>query len=200
MNMPAVQFPKGISYEDFLASADEDTHAEWVDGEVVPLNPPSKRHIRITAFLITVLRTYAGRTKLGEVLHAPVYMKLRSSARQPDVVFIAAENLHRWGEQGVDGPVDLAIEVISPDSRVRDRKEKFREYEQAGVREYWIVDPLTEQAEVYRLSGGGTYELMPPGDPPRLTSEVMPGLWIDPAWLWAEAPDEWTAFRAWGLL
>ncbi|HEU4453125.1 MAG TPA: Uma2 family endonuclease [Longimicrobium sp.] len=68
------------------------------------------------------------------------------------------------------------------------------------MREYWLIDPMQKTAEVYRLSEGGVYELVPAGEPARLRSEVVPGFWIDPAWLWAESPDEWVAYREWGLI
>ncbi|HEX2203567.1 MAG TPA: Uma2 family endonuclease [Longimicrobium sp.] len=199
--MPAVRYPKRISYEDFLATLDEGTHAEWVDGEVVPMTPPSEEHAEISAFLLAALRGYVNRKRLGgRVLHAPFQMKLESSGREPDVLYIGEESRHRFKRVFLDGPADLAIEIVSPDSRTRDRTEKFREYEQAGVREYWLIDPLQRAAEVYRLSGSGVYGPVPLGEPPRLRSEVIPGLWIDPAWLWADEPDEWVAYEEWGLV
>ena len=201
MSLPALQYPNGISYEDFLATVDEGTHAEWVDGEVVPVTPPSKEHLRITAFLLAALRGYVNRKRLGGiVLHAPAQMKLARSGREPDVIYLCRASMERWGERYVDGPADLVIEVVSPESRARDRREKFREYQAAGVTEYWLIDPAQKTGEVYALSPGGVYERVAEGDPPRLRSVVLPGLWIDPAWLWAEEPDEWMAYEAWGLI
>ena len=201
MNMPAVQFPKRISFEEFLSTVDEATNAEWVDGEVVWMNPPTREHARISLFLARLFAEYIERKEIGgEVFHAPVEMRLEASARQPDVLFVGEEKLHRFNEGFLDGPGDLAVEVVSPDSRVRDRTEKFREYERAGVREYWLIDPLQRTAEVYRLSAGGTYELAPAGDPPRLRSAVIEGLWVDPEWLWARKTEMSQAYKEWGLV
>jgi Uma2 family endonuclease len=201
MNLPAVQFPKGIGYEDFLATVDEGTHAEWVDGEVVEMTPPTDEHARITLFLAMAFSGYAKRRGIGgKVRHSPYHMKLASSAREPDVLYVRPENAHRVGTKCLEGPADLVVEVVSPESRGRDRKEKFREYGMAGVREYWIIEPMLKRTEVFRLSEAGTYEPVPAGDPPRLRSEVLPGLWIDPEWLWVEEPDEWVAYREWGLI
>ena len=193
--------PDWISYEEFLVSVDEGTHAEWVDGEVVRMTPPTEEHARITLYLSHVLSGYNKRKGLGgRVYHAPFHMKLAASAREPDVVFVAREKIGQLGQLGLQGPADLAVEVVSPESRARDRREKFREYEQAGVREYWLVDPTTRSVEVYRLSEAGVYVPVPLGDPPRITSEVIPGLWIEVAWLWANDPDEWAAYEEWGLI
>lgn len=201
MTAPAVGFPHGISFDDFLATIDEDTLAEWVDGEVVPVNPPARDHIAITNFLHRALGHYVDVKEIGgEVIHTPLQMKLASSSRQPDLIYLREESLDRWKEHYIDGPADLAIEVVSPESRARDRAEKFREYERAGVLEYWLIDPKQRSAESYRLSGSGMYERISPGDPPRLRSEVIPGLWIDPAWLWAPRPNPRAAFREWGLI
>jgi Uma2 family endonuclease len=201
MAAPAVGFPRGISYEQFLATVDEGTHAEWVDGEVVRMSPASEDHAEISGFLLAALRGFVNRKRLGgRVIHAPFQMKMTRSGREPDVLYVSRESLHRIRKTYLDGPADLVVEVISPDSRVRDRREKFREYQQAGVREYWLIDPMQKTAEVHRLSEGGEYELVPAGEPARLTSEVVPGFWIDPAWLWAESPDEWVAYREWGLI
>lgn len=190
-----------ISYEEFLASVDEGTHAEWVDGEVVRMTPPTEEHARITSYLSHILSGYNKRKQLGgRVYHAPFQMKLSASGREPDVVFVGRDKLGRIEKLGLQGPADLAIEVVSPDSRVRDRREKFREYEQEGVREYWLIDPASRSAEVYRLGEEGLYELVPLGTPPRITSEVIPGLWIDVSWLWVEEPDEWAAYEEWGLI
>ena len=71
--------------------------------------------------------------------------------REPDILFIAREHLDRFRDTYLDGPADLVVEIISRDSRARDRGDKFYEYEQGGVREYWLLDYLRRQAEFYQL-------------------------------------------------
>jgi Uma2 family endonuclease len=199
--MPAVQIPNRISFEDFLATIDEDTHAEWVDGEVVPVTPPTKEHLRITAFLLSALRGWVNRKQLGGiVLHAPAHIKLQRSSREPDVIYLRPSTMERWGDRNVEGPADLVVEVVSAESRTRDRREKFREYEMAGVEEYWLIDPAERTAEVYALSPSGVFEPVSAGDPPQIKSVVLPGLWIDHAWLWSDMPDEWKVYEVWGLI
>lgn len=201
MSTPALKFADRISFEDFLATVDEGTHAEWVDGEVVAVSPANDQHQDIAGFLYALLRLYAEERRLGKVRDAPFQMKLSRSGREPDVLFVARENLGRLRRTHLDGPADLVVEVISPDSVERDRRDKFQEYQRDGVREYWLVDPARERAAVYVLNADGLYGAADSGDPPRLRSTVMPGLWIDPAWLWSDPmPTLNSVQREWGLI
>ena len=203
MSLPAMEYPERISFEDFLATLDEDVHAEWVDGQVVPMDPVSRRHDEVVGFIYAVLRGFVRRKKLAaRVFHDTFQMKLppSRSSRVPDVAFLRPERMSLLHETYMEGPADLAIEVVSPESRTRDRVDKFREYQQSGVPEYWLIDPFRRTAEAYRLSADGEYEAVELGDPPRLTCGALPGFWIDVEWLWADEPDEWLAYEAWGLI
>ncbi|HWK90565.1 MAG TPA: Uma2 family endonuclease [Longimicrobium sp.] len=201
MSTHALHTPGWISYEDFIASVPDGTRAEWVDGEIIYMSPQSDRHYLISGFLYRVLHGFVLRNGIGGFVgQAGFQVRLGRSGREPDVVYLTPEHRHRFKKTWIEEAVDLAVEIISPDSRLRDRHDKFREYAQAGVAEYWIIDPVAETVEVYRLGGSGAYEPRPLGDPPRIQSEVIPGLWIDPAWLWADEPDDRTAYKAWGLV
>lgn len=179
-----------MSYEDFLAWADEDIHAEWVDGEVIVQMPPKTRHQTIVNFLSTLLTVFVEFFRLGQVLTAPFEMKVapESPAREPDILFIATENLAQLTENRLDGPADLIIEVISDESIARDRGDKFYEYQEAGVREYWIIDPRPgkERADFWVLDRQGRYQPIPIGDDERYRSTVLPDFWLSLAWLQAE--------------
>ncbi|QTA90792.1 Uma2 family endonuclease [Desulfonema magnum] len=85
----------------------------------------------------------------GVVCSAPFQMKTGRNlpGREPDILFVSRENTGRLKETFLDGPADIAAEIISPESRTRDKKEKFSEYEKGGVREYWLIDPDEEKAE-----------------------------------------------------
>lgn len=177
-----------MSYEEFLAWAKDDIHAEWVEGKVVLMSPISSRHQAIVIFLITILNLYVSDRNLGMIFTAPFQMRLRQPprGREPDILFVAQANLGQITKQYLDGPADLAVEVISPESTGRDRGEKFYEYEMAGVREYWLIDPQREQVEFYQLDDQGHYTLALGGHTGQYTSLVIPGLMIDAAWLWQE--------------
>ena len=143
--------PKKMTYEEFLAWADEDTLAEWVNGEVVMHSPASNEHQDISGFLGALLRLFVEERKLGIVRSAPFQMKLPGSGREPDLLFVAARHVDRLRRTYLDGPADLVVEVLSPESAGRDRGEKFYEYARGGVPEYWLIDPDAQWAEFYRL-------------------------------------------------
>src|SRR3989442_10556167 len=80
-----------MTYEEFLEWADEDTWAEWVDGEVIILSPASRMHQSLNRFLTMSLGAFIEAYDLGQLLFAPFLMKLstRPSGREPDLIFIS---------------------------------------------------------------------------------------------------------------
>ncbi len=84
----------------------------------------------------------------------------------------------------LDGPADLVVEIVSPESVGRDRGEKFYEYEQGGVSEYWLVDPLRRRFEAYHLDEQGFYRSLFSGSEGRCDSRVLTGFWLRVEWLW----------------
>jgi Uma2 family endonuclease len=187
-----------MSFEEFL-TAYEGIRAEWVDGSVLPMSPSSDRHQDIVDFLIALMRYWVEVHRLGIARSSQIVMKIGSVARVPDILFVSSEHRDRLKTNHLEGPADLVVEVVSPESRGRDRGEKYYEYEQAGIREYWLIDPLRERAELYRLDENGAYALVPAGEPPRLRSEVLGGFWIDPRWLWSDPiPMLQSVYEEWG--
>ncbi len=193
---PAVQErqPLRMTYEEFLAWANEDVHAEWIDGEVFIHMPPKDPHQRIVEFLERLLALFVELFGLGVVRIAPFEMRPQPGgpAWEPDIMLIAREHLDRLTEDRLNGPADLVIEVVSADSVQHDRRRKFRAFQAAGVREYWIIDsrPGRERADFYRLDETGQYELFASEDEEKVSSTVLPGFWIRPAWLWQPEPPE----------
>ncbi|MBI4590127.1 MAG: Uma2 family endonuclease [Candidatus Rokubacteria bacterium] len=177
-----------LSFEEFLAWCDEDTWAEWVDGKVVMVSPASNRHQDVRDFLAFVMRVFSEARGLGIVRTAPFLMRLPTipSGREPDLLFLAAVHQDRLKETYLDGPADLVVEIVSPESRLRDRGEKFAEYELGGVQEYWILDLDLHRADFYRLDSEGRYRLAEPEVGGRYRSMAVPGFWLRLEWLWQE--------------
>ena len=181
-----------MTYEEFLDWADEDTLAEWVDGTVIVNSPASLPHQELVSFVYGMLKKYVAFRRLGRVVQAPFQMKLpHSSGREPDVLFVAEAQRNRLKRTYVDGPADLVVEVISPDSMVRDRSDKFLEYQQGGVLEYWLLDPDTQRADFYQMGAGGAYQAASPDAQGIYHSAVLHGFWLSVSWLWQDPlPDE----------
>lgn len=178
------------TWEEFPAQRDEDAHAERVDGRVILMSPASSDRQLLKIFLVQVLGLYLEQRPQGLILDAPFLMRLPScpSGRMPDILFIAQERLNLLQPLFLDGPADLAVEIISPESDERDRGEKFIEYEAAGVREYWLIDPLREEAMFYQLTPQGRYRLIIPSPDGVYRSAVIAGLRLHVEWLWRRPP------------
>jgi len=175
-----------MTYEEFLDWADEDTWAEWVDGEVIILSPASLLHQALDTFLLSVLTSFVSFRDLGIVLGPPFQMKTGPElpGREPDVIFVAREHLDRLRDVYLDGPADLVVEIVSPDSRTRDRQDKLHEYEEGGVPEYWVLDPFRREAKFYQLGEDGSYYLVSPDENGVYENAVLKGLRLKVDWLW----------------
>lgn len=188
-----------MSYEEFLALPDS-IHAEWVDGEVTIFMPPTIEHQDALGLLHILLDLYARTLRLGKVVISPFEVVIRPgrSYREPDLLFVATANLARLTSKRLTGPPDLAIEFISDDSVRRDRDVKRREYQEAGLPEYWIFDPrpARHQALFYRLNAQGAYDAIAPDAAGRLHSTVLPGFWLKPEWVWDAAAQDPLALLA----
>ena len=185
--IPQESAEASIPIERFLERRDEDTHAEWIEGKVILMSPASRRHQELVKFLTHIIGIFAETRHLGTLIHAPFSMRLDAvpSVREPDLLFISAKHLDRLTDTYLDGPADLVVEIISPESIGRDRGEKFVEYEQAGIPEYWLIDPIREQAEFYRLERE-RYRLTDIQNG-MFYSTVLPDFRLRVAWFWEDA-------------
>ncbi|MBV7337850.1 Uma2 family endonuclease [Chloroflexi bacterium TSY] len=176
-----------MSYQEYQNAFDEDVHAEWVDGEAIIFMSAATRHQIIVTYLIQLLKNYIEFFRLGELLSAPYEMKAspQGNAREPDILFVKAENKGYLEEQRLAGTADLVIEVVSPESAKRDNEDKFAEYEAAGIQEYWIVDsrPEHENIEFWVLDEHGRYQSMPVAND-IYHSTVLSGFWLNTKWIW----------------
>jgi Uma2 family endonuclease len=73
---------------------------------------------------------------------------------RPDILFFSTDRLHLIGPKAMEGPPDLAIEVLSPSSVEIDREDKFEQYRAGKVKHYWIVDPAKRVLDAYSLKKG----------------------------------------------
>ena len=194
---------KQMTYEQFLEWADEDTHAEWVNGEAVEMSPESNEHQELAFFLLTAIGLFVQQRGLGVTRFERFQMKTGPGlpGREPDLMFIATSNLARLKATYLDGPADLAVEIVSPESKLRDRGDKFYEYEQGGVGEYWLIDPLRKQAEFYQRGPDGFFRAAALDSMGRYHCPTIPGVWVQVDWLWqTPPPNVLDVLKQWGLL
>ncbi len=172
---------------------------EWVKGSLVEMAPPSSEHGREMLFLASIMDYYAVEREAGQVMPDGFAQRLEPElVRVPDVSFFKKANLDKIKATHSEGGADLVVEIVSPESRNRDRGEKFYDYERAGVEEYWIVDPGRRSAEFYRLDDG-VYQPVLPDDEGKVYSSALPGFFVRVRWLW-ERPTPKEALRELGVL
>lgn len=146
--------------------------------EVLPM--PTETHQAIVAFLFEALILFTRPQRRGKVVFAPFRVRLwPGKFREPDLSFMLSEHESRRHDEYWEG-ADLVMEVVSEDDRRRDLETKRREYAQAGIAEYWIVDPRERRITVLGLDGGTRYaERGSYGPGSRAESALLPGFAAD---------------------
>jgi Uma2 family endonuclease len=177
----------GLTFEEFLTQFAE-VHAEYHMGNVEVIVTNNTQHQEIIMFLVALLRQVLGLRKLGRLMLAGVPMKLHGDLpkREPDLMIIFNKNADRIKATYVDGPADIVIEIVSPESDERDHGPKLLDYEAAGVGEYWLFDPLREEADVYALEPSGRFRRLAKDEKGRIVSRLLTGFALDPAILWRD--------------
>lgn len=173
-----------MTEEEFVDWCGEKTRAEWVDGEIVMMAPVSDAHDSLQGWLVSVLRSFVEERELGEVRGPEFMVRLGSPRRRrlPDVLFVAKARLSIIKPSCLEGAPDLVVEIVSPDSEVRDLREKYEDYEQAGVREYWIIDPATARVVAYAVGKDRRYRPIEEAAG-KIASGVVSGFYLRPQWI-----------------
>lgn len=176
--------PTRMSERDFSAWIDEDTRAEWTQGEITVMSPVSLMHDTLQGWIYRLLSEIVELDDLGRVGGSELFVRLPDpvSRRLTDAFFVTAANEKNFRDTYYDGAPDLIVEIVSADSAGRDYREKFLAYQAAGVREYWIIDPLAQKVEVHELHRG-KYRQATEKDG-IVKSRVIKNFWIKTSWLW----------------
>lgn len=148
----AVAGAKVYTEEDYY-KLPENIRAELIDGQMYYQAAPSRIHQEILMELCGMIRDYI-KAKKGfcKVYPAPFAVKLHENGRtivEPDISVIC--DFKKLTEQGCTGVPDWIIEIVSQNNPGNDYVRKLNLYADAGVREYWIVDPMGQTISVYRL-------------------------------------------------
>jgi Uma2 family endonuclease len=137
--------------QQYLRLTEQTNHLiEFTDGSIEVLPMPTSRHQTILLLLYERFKT-AVQPIGGKVLVAPLRLRLRPGKfREPDILLLRSAGDPRYQDAFWLG-ADLVVEVVSPDRPERDTEEKVRDYAEAGIPEYWIVNPLNETITVLAL-------------------------------------------------
>jgi Uma2 family endonuclease len=147
---------------------------QLIDGEIIEMPSPTLKHQQIAMSLARQIGYIAFEKQNGTALFAPMDVFLsEENTFQPDILFVRNEHADRLQPDGVHGPPDVVIEILSPSTGYYDMKKKFQVYEKYGVQEYFIVDPEDLEVVGYRSSGGKFHEFH--RESGRLASEVFEG-------------------------
>lgn len=189
--MPLPKEEERYRWSDYLAWPEGERY-ELIDGVAYAMSPaPRRRHQEISGEIFRQTAN-ALRGKSCRVYDAPFDVKLSAdedddapTVVQPDITVTCDRT--KLTQQGMTGPPDLVVEVVSPESGLIDRRRKFELYERFGVREYWIVDQDEKVVEVWRLEDDRSYRrsgVFGPDD--TVTAAAVPDLVVSLAEVFAE--------------
>jgi Uma2 family endonuclease len=160
------QEKRSFTYADYKDwELKEGERFELIYGEPYAMSAPSLRHQAILIELASQFQTFL-RGKSCKAYPAPLDVRLfyeedesDDTVVQPDIVVICDEK--KRGPEGCRGAPDLVIEILSPSNTAIEMERKLKLYQEAGVKEYWIVDPENNGLTVYRFQEGAilTYTL-----------------------------------------
>ena len=179
-----------FTYEDLLLIP-EDIRCEIFDGQLIVNQSRWPRHQDVLLNIAVALDRYVHANRLGIIFIGPVDVVFtREWVLTPDILYIQESRKWIMTEKNISGAPDLAIEVLSDDTRKRDEITKRRAYEEFGVGEYWIIDPELESIKVYRCNAANRYdrvvELSTETENAKFTSPLFPDLEIPLAEIFAE--------------
>ncbi|MTI95692.1 MAG: helix-turn-helix domain-containing protein [Firmicutes bacterium] len=179
--------PKTYTYQEYLALPEiPGFRYEVLEGLLVKEPSPNLLHQRISRELEYRLISYFKQVDpKGEIFDAPLDVTFHDiTVVQPDILYIAGNQLGIMQENRIDGAPNLTVEIISDSSLRRDRVEKLQIYQKAGVQHYWLVNPRDNTFECFLLKDG-LYSLIAIGtDDDVLEHPEFPGLAIPLAELW----------------
>lgn len=144
---------------DFFNLPESNRKIELANGALTVSPSPNNRHQAVSMALSVALGAYVSQNKLGAVRAAPFDVQLfPGTIRQPDLLYVNNDHLAWLEDKFANGRPDWVAEIISPGDREIDEVVKVEEYAQAGIPEYWLIDPKAKTVRVYALAGEA-YEL-----------------------------------------
>lgn len=168
----------GVTAGEYFAMQD-DRRMELIEGELYMVPSPETDHTfvptKLTRFIDEWIDTHGGMLMSGTT---DVLID-NGNVLVPDLVFLAKDHPQCGRKVAfIDPPPTMVLEVISPSSRIDDRKHKYRRYQKVGVANYWIADPVARTLDAFTLVDG-VYQPVPQADAAKFSAPPFDGLVID---------------------
>lgn len=185
MKFADLDLTKSYTYADYFKWQFEE-RVELIKGKIFTMSPaPSRNHQEITGYIHVRLAVFL-ENKPCKVYEAPFDVRIPRKSKddkeiitvlQPDVCVVC--DLSKLDKRGCVGAPEIIVEVLSPGNNTKELKKKYEVYEEAGVKEYWLVSPQDQWLRIYTLENGKFLEspYMVAGD--MAQSTVLPGFSLD---------------------
>jgi Uma2 family endonuclease len=186
--------------DEFLEWLEPGVFADLIDGEILMHSPVSLFHANLTNFLDRLLAAFIEHKGLGGVVHREV-VAVRMSQRSvvmPDIAFYTREQEQLFREAHIPVAPMWVAEILSPATALNDVGRKFAKYEEYGVKEYWVLDPLTLTHRFYSRQDNLLLEFGQNED--IIRSRVIGGFWVKRSWLDRQSQSKPTVSEAFAQL
>ncbi len=176
-----LDFNKTYTYADYLSWKFSD-YVELLKGKIYQMAAPSRKHQLVSRLIFTPISQHLWRRSC-EIYHAPFDVRLAKtdgsiSVVQPDICVIC--DPAKLDDAGCNGAPDLIIEILSPGNTKKEMKIKYEIYEEAGVKEYWLVSLSEKTILQYILGDNGKYSASRPlTDEDIIITAILPDLQIN---------------------
>ena len=172
--------PKITVKEFFEMDLEEGYYYELINGIIVKKQAPKPIHQNASMNLSRILSNHVFENKIGKLFASPIDVFFDDyNNTQPDILFIKKERDFIITDHGIEGTPNLIVEILSPSSFKRDKKEKFDLYMKFGVSEYWIVDPYYKSVEVFTLENNTYVLASDASESGIIQSKVLEGLSLE---------------------
>ena len=180
---PAVE---RYTFKDFCLLIKDGQKGDLIDGVIHVASPDNTSSNQLAMWLGGLIDLFVETHDLGQVFASRVAFRLaEDQGPEPNLAFLHKDRLHLVRRGYVEGPPDVAVEIVSPDSVERDYETKREQYRKACVPEYWIVDEMQQRFLMLRRTAAGAYREVRPRQGV-LHSQALPGFWLRPEWLWQQ--------------
>jgi Uma2 family endonuclease len=181
---PAAVAPQRITLEHYLATPVTNRHVEFINGEIIEMAGASDNHLNVHEFLMDLMYTYKRSDFMvkqnARLRYHPLdWVTPMGQVLQPDIFVVFNYTTRNKNQSRCYVVPEWVCEILSPSNEYYDLVTKKKLYEQAGVQEYWIADPMGQQLEAYELRNGRYETLHHLSTTGTLTSNVLQGFAVD---------------------